>query len=137
MLNILQYMYGHASILGGVTRIRGDFASVGLPVRRVELNLATSAISHQSHTGRRETTVRRRRRPVAAGGRFARLCLLNVRRRRKMFAVRNQARSGVKLTHRTFLGFQICVTNAIAGDQLTLGVLQTGAQAEVIWRRAK
>jgi len=41
----------------------------GLARAAVELNLATSAISHQSHTGRRETIVRRRRRPVAAGGR--------------------------------------------------------------------
>src|SRR5262245_25208003 len=41
----------------------------GLARAAVELNLTISAISHQSHTRRRETIVRRRQRPVAAGGR--------------------------------------------------------------------
>ena len=69
VLNILQYPYGHASPLAALRAFEATIRLGGLARAAIELNLTTSAISHQSHTGRRETIVRRRRRPVAAGGR--------------------------------------------------------------------
>ena len=68
-MNILQYLYGHASPLAALRVFEATVRLGGLARAAVELNLTISAISHQSHTGRRESIVRRRRRPVAAGGR--------------------------------------------------------------------
>ena len=68
-MNILQNLYGHAFPLAALRAFEATVRLGGLARAAVELNLTISAISHQSHTGRCETIVRRRQRPVAVGGR--------------------------------------------------------------------
>jgi hypothetical protein len=52
-MNILQYLYGHASPLAALRAFEATVRLGGLARAAVELNLTTSAISRQGHTGSR------------------------------------------------------------------------------------